>query len=158
MYNNTELTLLDLYLSKSTVYFEFFNDVPDNFVLYKGNIKKIYLASLNVDTKIIENNKIVHYNFNTVREYTSCANQIKDLDMILLNGDYKVACLLHLFNHPNEKLNIVLINYHKHKSIIEYYYDVINSYGNMFVLNKKRNVESPSEITIKIYEDKSFIE
>jgi len=82
-------------------------------------------------------------------------NLLSILDLILIDGRFRIACILKLYNYINYNCIILFNNFFDRieYSIILEYYDVIeNSEDNSMAVLKKKINNSPNEDIIKNYE------
>jgi hypothetical protein len=82
---------------------------------------------------------------------------IEKIDTILIDGRFRVACMLKIFSYINNKCNIIFNNFLQRKcyNILLKYFNVVNSTDDksLVVLHKKSNVSPPSKELIKQYEE-----
>jgi hypothetical protein len=79
----------------------------------------------------------------------------KKIDLILIDGRFRVACCLKCFKAINDECIIAFDDFlfRKQYHIVLNYYDIIEkTKDNSLVLLKKKNVEAPNEEIIKEYE------
>jgi hypothetical protein len=80
----------------------------------------------------------------------------KNIDLILIDGRFRVACCLKCFDVINDNCFIIFddfLNRNHYHVVLDYFYIGEKTPDNrMVVLKKKPNVNSPSEQIIKTYE------
>ncbi|XWV24949.1 hypothetical protein QJ856_gp0832 [Tupanvirus deep ocean] len=78
----------------------------------------------------------------------------KQVDLILIDGRFRVACALNLFNEINENTVIAFDDFfnREHYHIVLEYYDVVERVGRMAFF-KKKNREAPIKDLIIKYEN-----
>ena len=82
---------------------------------------------------------------------------VDKIDLILIDGRFRVACALKCFSKIKEDCFIIFDDFleRNHYHIILDYYDIIEkTSNNSMVVLKKKNCEGPSDELIKKYEDK----
>jgi len=87
---------------------------------------------------------------------TMNANTQKDIDFILIDGRFRVACCLKCFRITSEHCVIAFddfLNRPQYREVLRYF-DIIEKTKDkrMVILKKKKNVPFPRESTIKFYE------
>lgn len=158
------------YLDKASTYFEFGSGGSTNQAYIRENIKKIYsvesdLIWHNKAKKIMKNNKI-HHIFNdmntlpmtwgnpgpkaTQQQMINYSDQIKklkkeeiqDIDLILIDGRFRVACCLKCYDLINDNCLIAFDDFlnRKHYHIVLDFFDIIDSTTDkrMVILKKKK--------------------
>ena len=82
--------------------------------------------------------------------------EAKRLDMILIDGRFRVACCLHCFDMISDKCQIVFddfLNRPHYHDVLEFYDIVRNTDDNvMVVLKKKKGIDGPSIALLEKYE------
>ncbi len=172
------------YLDKATVYFEYGSGGSTYQANLRPNIQKIYTVEsdntwINKLNSLIQDNSKITYIYNDMGtkpntwgypnkdcEKSKLANyseHIRNLsieerskiDLIMIDGRFRVACCLKCFDIINDEFYIVFDDFliRKKYHIILDYYDIIeNTKDNrMVVLRKKNNVSIPDDL-IKKYE------
>ena len=76
------------------------------------------------------------------------------VDLVLIDGRFRVACLLNLFNHISDSTIILFDDFYNRRvyHIVLNYYDVVQRVGKMAVL-KKKNIDPPTQELIFKYEN-----
>ena len=133
---------------------EWINKVKDNAI----DVKRIEFNYINMP---IQHNNWGHPTLDCPDEDKRKYSQIIDdkdlsmIDLVLIDGRFRVACALHIFNKINDNAIILFDDYIPRKymyGIIENYYDIVNVIdNNMVELKKKTNVIIDNNI-IKKYE------
>lgn len=171
------------YLDKATVYFEFGSGGSTYQASIRPNIQKIYSVEsdkkwYNYMKERIPSYKITYYynemytlpntwgnpGINSTKEQKiSYSNKILELspeqqseiDLIMIDGRFRVACCLKCFNVINSECLIIFddfLNRKQYHDVLDYYDIVDKTRDNrMVVLKKKQNVYVPIEL-IKKYE------
>ena len=78
----------------------------------------------------------------------------KNVDLVLIDGRFRVACLLNLFKDINDSTIIMFddfFNRHVYHIVLNYY-DVVKKVGKMAIL-KKKNIDPPPQELIFKYEN-----
>ena len=136
---------------------EWFNKIND---LMLNNLNFIYFY---IDTNTKPNswgNPDINSDKNNWISYSDCINKlnpdiISKIDLVLIDGRFRVACCLKLYNKINDECYILFnnflerINYH----IVLQYFEIIEQTNDnsMVVLKKKKNIELDMNL-IKNYE------
>lgn len=172
------------YLEKAKVYFEYGSGGSTYQASRKDTIQKLYSVESDTDwqTKLkqtIEHSNIQYIfnemdvkpntwgypgdeasdiqkiNYSNHIRYLSKAQQ-KEIDLVLIDGRFRVACCLKCFDHIRPDCYIVFDDFIPRKSyhIVLRYYDIVDSTSDhtMVVLRKKQNIPSPSTELITRYE------
>ena len=99
--------------------------------------------------------------FNDWIKYSRALNNldkdiIKNIDTILIDGRFRVACALNCFNVIRNNTFVLFDDFlnRKHYHIVLDYYDIIDKAGRLVVLQKKK-VSPPNSDLIKQYENDS---
>ena len=82
-------------------------------------------------------------------------NLLAKLDLILIDGRFRVASILKLYNYINDNCIILFNNFFErevYRVILDYYEVIENSEDNSMAVLKKKINGSPNEIIIKNYE------
>lgn len=131
----------------------------DWIVTIDKNIKKynqdIKTNLIFVDLKCDKNNWGNPGKGATLDDYKKYSNQIallkreerEKIDMVLIDGRFRVACCLKTWYAVNESCNIVFDDF-----LNRSHYHVVLDYFEMVVLRKKKNVSPPSYDLIQKYE------
>ena len=91
------------------------------------------------------------------RAFSSLDNETKKkVDLILIDGRFRVACALNLIKEIQDNTIVVFDDFFNRKAyhIVLDYYDVIKRIGRMAILKKKKNIFPPDDLIIK-YEKES---
>ncbi len=173
------------YLNKATMYFEFGSGGSTYQASIRDNIEHVYSVesdkywSDKLKQTLAKHNHKVTYLFNdmgttadtwgapgktaTKDQLRKYSDQIvmldpeisNKLDLILIDGRFRVACCLKCFNVINDNCVIAFDDFLKrpYYNVVLDYYDIIESSNDkhMVILKKKRNVTINSEL-IKKYE------
>lgn len=182
--SENDIIMFYRYLDKATVYFEYGSGGSTYQANLRPNIQKIYTVEsdntwINKLNSLIQDNSKITYIYNDMGtkpntwgypnkdcEKSKLANyseHIRNLsieerskiDLIMIDGRFRVACCLKCFDIINDECYIVFDDFliRKKYHIILDYYDIIeNTKDNrMVVLRKKNNVSIPDDL-IKKYE------
>ncbi len=181
--DSNDLKLFYNYLNKSKIYYEYGSGGSTYQASIRSNIKKIYSVESDqkwqkiLKTKILKNN--VNYIFNKMNtapnsrgypgknatniQKIKYSNRIKKLnkrqqraiDMILIDGRFRVACCLKCYNVIKNDCFILFddfLNRKKYHIVLKYFNIVKKTADNkMVVLKKKKNKTIPDKL-IKKYE------
>jgi hypothetical protein len=180
-FHKDDLTIFYKYLDKATIYFEFGSGGTTVQAAERRNITKLYSVEnipawyLKLLTTIIPNKVTFLYAEMDIksksRDYpgpkstysdwikysraianldTEAANNI---DLFLINGRFRVACLLNCFSVMNDNAVVLFDDFQKRKQyhIVLDYFSIIEHGINMVVLKKKSVVGPPIQI-IRKYE------
>lgn len=170
------------YLDKANVYFEFGAGGSTYQASIRKNIEKIYTVESDIEwvNKLKENIEINKINFLYVEMNTKpntwgypgndCSNiqkinysnqirnindeECKNIDLILIDGRFRVACCLKCFNLINDNCLIVFDDFldRSEYHIILNYYNIIDKTidNRMVILQKNKNILNiPDEIIFK---------
>jgi len=180
-----ETQLFYKYLDKCTNYFEYGSGGSTYQACLRNNIEKIYTIESDkewieklIENKIIKNKidnnllKIIYIDmdtrskswgypgknskYNDWKNYVRSIDKIKEkIDLILIDGRFRVACALYCFDKIIENTLIIFDDFliRKYYKEVLLYYDIIESEGRLAVLKKKNNIDSPSEKLIIKYEN-----
>jgi len=173
------------YLDKSNFYFEFGSGGSTYQASIKNNIKKIYSVESDLEwhnnlKSILENTDKINFIFNdmdvrqnnwghpgpnsTREQKMNYSSQIlnlseeekKDVDLVLIDGRFRVACCLKCFNSINDDCFIIFddfLNREEYNIVLDYYYIVEQTADCcMVVLKKKSNITSIPDELVKKYE------
>lgn len=172
---NLDKLLFYKYLDKATHYMEFGSGGSTYQASIRPNIKSI--NTVESDSKWIQKlkGKIIHpciyYNYIDIKAENilygypgkSCSttdmkkySDVKvpsDTDFVLIDGRFRVACCLKLFNQVNDTCVIAFDDFlfRKHYHIILDYYDIIEKTtdNSLVILKKKSGVSPPAELLSK---------
>lgn len=172
------------YLDKTTVYFEYGSGGSTYQANLRPNIQKIYTVEsdktwMNKLNSVIKNNTKITYIYNEMGtkprtwgypskscEKSSLANyshHIRNLtieerskiDLVMVDGRFRVACCLKCFDVINDKCYIVFDDFicRKKYHVVLDYYDIVEKTedNRMVILSKKKNISIPQDL-IKKYE------
>ena len=172
------------YLDKATVYFEYGSGGSTYQANLRPNIQKIYTVEsdktwMDKLNSLIENNTKIIYIYNDMgtKPHTwgypsrkcSKSNLInysehirnlsieerKKIDLVMVDGRFRVACCLKCFDVINDECYIVFDDFLRRKKyhIVLDYYDIVENTDDkrMVILRKKNNVSIPPDL-IKKYE------
>lgn len=175
------------YLDKSTVYFEYGSGGSTYQASIRNNIIKIFSVESDLEwhnklKKMIENKSHINFIYNemntkpntwghpgvnsTKEQWINYSDQItlldkktqNEIDLIMIDGRFRVACCLKSFNVINDNCLIVFDDFlnRPHYHIVLEYFDIIDkTVDNMMAILKKKNsikdIQIPDEI-IKKYE------
>jgi len=87
--------------------------------------------------------------------YTLDPSFLQNIDMILIDGRFRVACCLKCFNVINNNCNILFddfLNRPEYHIILDYYTIIENTSDNTLVVLRKKNVSGPTLELIQSYE------
>lgn len=172
------------YLNKATIYFEYGSGGSTYQASIRNNIIKIYSTESDkkwhniLKKKIKSNNITFFYNEMNVQDKTwgypgpnstniQCINysnyiknltevEQKNIDFILIDGRFRVACCLKCFDIINSNCLIAFddfLNRPRYYVVLDYYDIVEKTNDNkMVILQKKFNINSIPEEIIKKYE------
>ena len=175
-----DINLFKKYLSKSKKYFEFGSGGSTILASQSNNINEVfsvesskeYLNILLNDKKLVKdkvkfilvdlNSKKNNWGYPAINDNTIMAKysdailNIKNIDYILIDGRFRVACALKAFDVMSKDTIIAFddfLNREKYHIILQWF-DIIDKrdYGNMVILRKKSDVKSPPLDIIKKYE------
>lgn len=177
--------MFENYLHKAQNYFEYGSGGSTYHAAMSGNIKKVYSVESDREwfdelKKILKNNSKVTYLFVDLKskpndwgnpgegsteedwkKYSGQFPQLNDMerkkvDMILIDGRFRVACCLKCFEGMNPKCTIAFddfLNRPKYHIVLDFF-DIIDYTRNnrMVMLRRKKNVKGPSRELIQKYE------
>ena len=182
---NKETKLLYKYLDKATYYFEFGSGGSTYQASLKDNIKEIWAVENDnnwlkkLKNKITsENVNYIFINMNLVKKFGGKPKNrkdiekwyqysralknlddksiIKQIDTVLIDGRFRVACALNCFGVINDDTVLLFDDFHNRKfyhKVLDYY-TVIEETGRMVVLKRKKDIDPPSKkIIIKFEND-----
>jgi hypothetical protein len=184
IFKNNDIKLFNKYINTSKYYLEFGSGSSTYHASLKTNLKKIIVVendihwfhrvndfmknnkkfiNLYIDIKTSPNNWGYPINDLDKTNWVSYSNIIKilnpnlleQLDLILIDGRFRIACILKLHNYINNNCIILFNNFFERTvyNIILNYYDIIeNSEDNSMAVLKKKINNSPSQDIIKNYE------
>lgn len=166
------------YLDKATNYFEYGSGGSTYQASIKDNIKKIYTVESDIEwinklKKIL--NKDVNFIYvdmktkpnnwgypgenSTKEDWIKYSNVICEInykvDLILIDGRFRVACCLKCFDNIDNNCYIVFddfLNRPQYHIVLDYYNIIDKTVDNRMVILRKKNCESPSIELIKKYE------
>lgn len=171
------------YLNQATNYFEFGSGGSTYQAAVRENIKNIYSVESDIKwyikmKTILKDYKNINFIFNemdtkpntwgypgpkcTEEQCKNYSNQIllldksitKNLDLILIDGRFRIACCLKCYDIINEDCFIIFDDFlDRDYKIVLNYYDIINQTKDerMVILKKKPNCSVPKEL-IQNYE------
>lgn len=175
------------YLDKSSVYFEYGSGGSTYQASIRNNITKIFSVESDMEwhnklKKMIENKSHINFIYNemntkpntwghpgvnsTKEQWINYSDQItlldkktqNEIDLIMIDGRFRVACCLKSFNVINDDCLIAFDDFlnRPHYHIVLQYFDIIDkTQDNTMVILKKKNsikdIQIPDEI-IKKYE------
>ena len=180
-----DIKLFYKYLDKSSVYFEFGSGGSTYQSSNRENIKKIYTVESDKSwyrklKDMIRMDKI-HFIYNEMdtqpnnwgypgpnstieqkknySEHIRNIKDVKDIDLILIDGRFRVACCLKCFDVIKDDCYIVFDDFLNRPSyhVVLNYYDIIQRGDIMVILKKKTNITVPSEL-IQKYELKNWMD
>ena len=149
-----EINKLNYFLKKKKKIFEFGNNekifieynrkVSKNDKIKPDNLKSHYIHVYLENNELIDDNKI--------KNYIQAYDKKYEADIILINGKYKVACALDIFDKITQNTLIVIDsdqNFKKdeNKEILNYF-NKIEDWDSLIVFNKKQDIKL---IPINIY-------
>lgn len=182
--SENDMKMFYRYLDNSTIYFEYGSGGSTYQASLRQNIKKIYTVESDKTwieqlKNLIKDDSKITYIFNEMGtkpntwgypskscnesnliSYSQCIfnlnlEEIKKIDLIMIDGRFRVACCLKFFNIINDNCYIIFDDFiiRKKYHIILNYYDIVEKTEDkrMVVLRKKMNVSIPPEL-IKKYE------
>lgn len=88
-------------------------------------------------------------NINDWKNYFQAYNKSYNADVILIDGRFKIATAMDIFDKINDDTIIFIHEYHKREPyfVLENYYDYVYHWGSLIAFTKKKNVKSiPLEI------------
>lgn len=183
---NNDLKLFYKYLDNCTVYFEYGSGGSTYQSYIRNNIKKIYSLESDFDwhnklkTLLMDNNDKIDFIYNEMNSNpntwgypgSNCSenqminysnqillldpNEIQKIDLILIDGRFRVACCLKCFNVINNECLIAFDDFlprEKYHIVLDYY-DIIEQTedNNMVILKKKSNINNVPINLIEQYE------
>ena len=77
---------------------------------------------------------------------------MKEIDTILIDGRFRVACALSIFPYINENTRVLFddfMNRQNQYSEVLKYYEIVKSVNTLALLRKRKNVEVPDEVLQK---------
>ena len=173
------------YLDNATVYFEYGSGGSTYQASKRHNIQKIYSVESDLEwhnklKEILPNHCIINFIFNemytkpktlehpgpnsTHDQWKNYSNQFllleeyekKYIDLILIDGRFRVACCLKIFNYISNNCVIAFddfLNRTYYHTILDYYDIIEKTQDNrMVILKKKNNVSSIDNALIEKYE------
>lgn len=179
---NNDKQLFYKYLSNATNYFEYGSGGSTYQASLKANIKKIFSVESDKEwhnklQTIINDEKIEYLyvemdtkpntwghpgNTSTKEQWINYSDQIlkikstDEIDLIMIDGRFRVACCLKCFDKINENTYIMFDDFLDRKPyhIVLEYYDIIEKTtdNSMVILKKKKNIKCVNEEHIKKYE------
>jgi hypothetical protein len=185
--NNNDKLMFYKYLDKANVYFEYGSGGSTYQASLRNNINKIFSVESDLEWHNKLKEKIInksHINFiyndmdtkpntwghpgvnSNKSQWINYSNQItlldkktqNDIDFIMIDGRFRVACCLKSFNVINDNCLIAFDDFlnRSHYHVILSYFDIIDkTQDNMMVILKKKHsikdIQIPDEI-IKKYE------
>jgi len=178
-FKKNDLQMFYKYLDKAKVYFEYGAGGSTYQASIRKNIVKMYSVESDPDwyKKVCENiqNKekarIIYKDLNTRKNkgypgkipiedcwvYSNVIKTIKanTVDLVLIDGRFRVACALKCFNNITKDAFIIFDDFLKrsyYKEVLNYYEIVEKTSDNSMVVLKKKNVAYPSDELIQKYE------
>ncbi len=161
------------YLDKATNYLEYGSGGSTIQALSRNNIK--YIASVESDkdwynmindiyTKELNKNKIFIYNYiefnalpntygypinasnNNIFQYVNIIKNSKNIDLILIDGRFRVACALYCLNYIDDNCIVIIDDMvgRDYYNIIYDYYNIIEIAGRIVVFKKKNIIPDVS--------------
>lgn len=178
-----DLEMFYKYLSKAKIYFEYGSGGSTYQASLMSNIQKIFSVESDIEwknelqKKIVNNNVIFLFNdMNTIPNtwghpapncnnnqlinyssqiYNISENDQQNIDFILIDGRFRVACCLKLFDVINLNCKIAFDDFldrQEYHVVLDYFNIVENTCDNrMVILEKKENIFMSQEL-IKKYE------
>ena len=177
------------YLDKCTTYFEFGSGGTTYQACIRNNVKKMYSVESDLEwhnklKDILNNNSKVYFIYNemdvkpntlgfpgsnsTELQRIGYSNSIvllnkkesTEIDFILIDGRFRVACCLKCFNVINDNCIIAFDDFlnRPQYNIVLNYYDIIEKTidNKMVILKKKKNIKTVPKELIQKYE-KDFL-
>jgi len=169
----TTLSIFDTYLENGKIFLDYGSGGSTLHALNYENLNKIisfendpiWFHKINNLLKKNKNKEKIEYNFlpsyfNAIENIP--ANDIQDINIILIDGRHRVATCLNLFRYISNDCVILYddfkYRYERDKIILEYF-DIIEKNwdngeggGSGLVVLKKKKVDPPSKILIQKYE------
>ena len=184
IFKNNDIKLFNKYINNSKYYLEFGSGSSTYHASLKTNLKKIIAVENDIHwfnrvNDFMKNNKKfinlyidIKTNHNTWgypindsdktnwASYSNIVNLLnpnllEQLDLILIDGRFRVASILKLYNYINDNCIILFNNFFdrtEYSIILDYYEIIENSEDNSMAVLKKKINNSPNEIIIKNYE------
>lgn len=174
-----ERQLLNKYLNQSKYYFEYGSGGSTYEAARKSNIIKIYSVESDEDwidkllnVELYNKVKFIYVNigasgnwgypgsestYDDWIKYSKAFINIGDdrdkIDTVLIDGRFRVACVLNLFKYINEEVKIIFDDFldRSYYHIVLNYFNIIDQAGRMVIL-QKRNVIQPHDEVIKFFE------
>lgn len=173
------------YLDKARIYFEFGSGGSTYQACLKQNIQKVYSVESDLEwhnklREILNNNEKVHFIYNEMdtkpknlgypgnnstpsqrKNYSEQIlfineNERKNIDFVLIDGRFRVACCLKCFGVVDNDCVIAFDDFlnRSHYHIVLNYYDIIEKTADnrMVILKKKLDVDSIPKEVIHQYE------
>jgi hypothetical protein len=170
------------YIDKSNVYFEYGSGGSTYQASLRSNISKIYSVESDktwfnkVEQSIVSNNITYFYNeMNTIQnswgypgpdttdfqkkkysDYIRLIKNPKTIDLILIDGRFRVACCLKCFDKINQDCFIIFddfLNRPQYHIVLDYYEIIEKTIDNtMVVLQKKNHIKNIPDELIQKYE------
>ena len=176
--------MFENYLHKAQNYFEYGSGGSTYHAVMSGNIKKVYSVESDREwfdelKKILKNNSKVTYLFvdlkskpndwgnpgegSTEEDWKKYSGQFpqlnemerKKVDMILIDGRFRVACCLKCFEGMSTNCTIVFddfLNRPKYHVVLDFFDIVDSTRNNRMAILRKKNVKGPSRELIQKYE------
>jgi len=184
-FNKNDKDLFNKYLNNAQYYFEFGSGGSTYHSSIKQNIKQLYSVESDKEwfdkmIKLIYNKDKLNYFFididaisnnwgypgkncskDAMIKYSDCIRQISSdmalqLNVILIDGRFRVACCLKCFDVINDDCVILFDDFlnRPHYHIVLNYYDIVEKTtdNRMVALKKKKNINGPGLNVIKKYE------
>ena len=171
--NNDEIEVLKKYLNNSKYYLEFGSGGSTFLALSYPNIKRIisvesdynwikYLSSWKIIRNSIDGNKLsfIHIDIGKTKEWGfpvdnskiseyykySCKvfeNNPYNIDLILIDGRFRVACVLKSIMEIKQDVIIMFHDYPErpHYHIIEKFLDIVETRDRLYIFKKKSNID-----------------
>ncbi len=171
IFKNNDIKLFNKYINNSKYYLEFGSGSSTYHASLKPKLKKIIVIEddINMFAKVndfMKNNKKfvnLYIDINDKSNWVSYSNIVKVLnqnllkkvDLILINGKFRIASILKLYKFINNNCIILFNNFFDkdiYNVILDYYIIIDKSEDNSMVVLKKKINNSPDEYIIKNYE------
>lgn len=181
-FHKDDLPIFYNYLDKANIYFEFGTGGSTVQAANRRNITKIYSVE-NVPAwylkmlTTINPDKVTYYYTDMDSKYNSGGHpgpkssysdwikysraitnldidSAKNIDLFLIDGRFRVACLLNCFSYMSTDAFIIFDDFQQRKQyhIVLDYFTIIENGKNMAILKKKTDVKGPPTELIRKYE------
>ena len=186
-FNLHDMIMFEKYIHKATNYFEYGSGGSTLSAEKLENIKKIYTVESDIQwfkllKKKFKNSNKIKFLFidlqsepndwgnpgknSNQKDWINYSSQFgnlsdkekKDIDLILIDGRFRVACCLKCFNGMDPNCLIIFddfLNRPKYHEILNYFDIIDYTRNNRMVVLRKKNVRAPSLDLIKKYEKNS---